>query len=308
MTETSRQTDSTEVPADGAAPARGDDPAQHTRAPMDSDSPAARARFESSPFYTAFNHALRRRGMRPAQVCDPADACSRRLLAEYGAMFVAADSVRVPPVCVFRDDEEVARFQELAGPSAADFGGVTIELQPAALDALLVARDEARASGLDITPRDGAEAARRNFSDTVRLWDSRVRPALEHWMGAGRVPVEQAERVRSLSFREQVACVLELESCGCFFSKDFSRSILRSVAAPGASQHLALVAFDAVEFADARVREILAGRGWFQTVRNDLPHFTYLGVRESELPSLGLKPVSDGGQVFWVPDLGCDGD
>jgi hypothetical protein len=246
--------------------------------------------------------------MRPLHVCDPADAAARRLLAEYGAMFVAADPVLIPPACVFRDEEEVARFQELAGARAADFGGVKVELQPAALEALLAARAEARAAGLDITPRDGAEAARRSFSDTVRLWDSRVRPALEHWMGAGRVPAEQAERVRSLSSREQVACVLELESCGCFFSKDFSKSILHSVAAPGASQHLAMLAFDAVEFADARVREILAARGWFQTVRNDLPHFTYLGFPESQLAGLGLRPVSDGGQVFWVPDVGSAGD
>jgi hypothetical protein len=102
--------------------------------------------------------------------------------------------------------------------------------------------------------------------------------------------------------------VLELESCGCFFSKDFSKSILQSVAAPGASQHLALLAFDAVEFTDARVRSILAGRGWFRTVRNDLPHFTYLGVAESELPGLGLRPASVDEQVFWVPDLGDEDD
>ena len=272
------------------------------------DEAGAAARFRSSPFYLAFGRALRRRGMRPELLCDPADPCARRLLSEYGAMFVAADTVAVPPVCVFRDEGEVSSFQQQAGVSAADFDGVTIELQPAALAALVAARDDARREGLDISPRDGAEAARRGFADTVRLWESRVQPALAYWIEAGRVPADEAARLGSLAFREQVARVLELESCGCFFSKDFSKSILQSVAAPGASQHLALLAFDAVEFTDARVRALLARHGWFRTVRNDLPHFTYLGVREDELPGLGLRPASDGEQVFWVPDLGDESD
>jgi hypothetical protein len=273
-------------------------------APPDVQAADAAARFESSPFYLAFGRALRRRGMRPELLCDPADACARRLLAEYGAMFVADRSVAVPPVCVFRDEEEVSRFQQHAGSRAADFGGVTVELQPAALDALLGAREEARREGLDITPRGGAEASRRDFADTVRLWESRVRPALDYWRGEGRVTAEEAERIASLASGEQVARVLDLESCGCFFSKDFSKSILQSVAAPGASQHLALLAFDIVEFTDARVRALLAGRGWFQTVRSDLPHFTYLGAREGELPGLGLRRVAHGEQIFWVPDVG----
>lgn len=301
MTETSRQSNQSETSADAPAPAEGAGAAHGPS--RDGYAADEAARFESSPFYLAFGRALRRRGMRPEALCDPADPCARRLLAEYGAMFVAADSVAVPPVCVFRDEHEVSRFQQLAGSRAADFNGATIELQPAALAALVGARDDARREGLDITPRDGAEAARRDFADTVRLWESRVRPALAHWLGAGRVSAEEAAHLGSLPLEGQVARVLELESCGCFFSKDFSKSILQSVAAPGASQHLALLAFDAVEFTDARVRSILAARGWFQTVRNDLPHFTFLGVREKNLPRLGLKRVEEHGHVFWVPDL-----
>ena len=296
MTETSQQPNQTETSADGHAPAAPPATAQA----RDADEAA---RFRSSPFYLAFARELRRRGMRPELLCDPADPCARRLLSEYGAMFVAADSVAVPPVCVFRDEQEVARFQQQAGTRAADMNGATIELQPAALAALLAARDDARREGLDISPRDGAEAARRDFADTVRLWESRVRPALAHWLGAGRVSEQEAAHLRSLALKDQLARVLELESCGCFFSKDFSKSILQSVAAPGASQHLALLAFDIVEFTDERVRAILAEHGWFQTVRNDLPHFTFLGVRETNLPRLGLKRVEEHGHVFWIPDL-----
>ena len=234
--------------------------------------------------------------------CPAGDALARRVLEEYGAMFVA-EGVRLPPVCVFETEEEVEDFQRAAGWASAEIEGATVELQPAALDALLRACDEARSRGLSVSPRGGAEAARRNFEDSLRLWRSRCDPALDHWCGQGRLEVSEAERVRVLPLREQVAAVLELERAGLFFSKDLSKSILRSVAAPGASQHLAMLAFDAAEFQDVRVRELLARHGWFQTVLTDLPHFTYLGMDEAELPSHGLHRVEEFDQTFWVPDI-----
>jgi hypothetical protein len=79
--------------------------------------------------------------------------------------------------------------------------------------------------------------------------------------------------------------------------------VLYSIAAPGTSQHIAMLAFDANEFRDARVREILAANGWFQTVLSDLPHFTFLGLKEEELPARGLKSVEVEGQKFWIPDV-----
>ena len=45
-----------------------------------------------------------------------------------------------------------------------------------------------------------------------------------------------------------------------------------------------MLAFDVNEFDNPRVREILAKHGWFQTVLSDLPHFTYLGLKEKDLP------------------------
>jgi len=178
-----------------------------------------------------------------------------------------------------------------------------IELQPAAMTALLKARAKARAAGLDISPRDGAEAARRSYADTVRLWNSRFLPALDHWKSIGRLSQEDAERLCALPVSVQVPEVLELEKQGIFFSKDFSKSVLYSIAAPGTSQHIAMLAFDANEFLDARVREILATHGWFQTVLSDLPHFTFLGLTEPELPKHGLKCVEVDSQEFWIPDV-----
>ncbi|MEJ7615863.1 MAG: hypothetical protein WKF30_02555 [Pyrinomonadaceae bacterium] len=106
---------------------------------------------------------------------------SRRLLAEYGALFVASPGVMVPPVCVFGGEDEVQEFQRRAGWSGTEIAGALIELQPAAMEALLAARKAATEEGLDITPRGGAEAGRRSFADTVRLWDSRYLPALAYW-------------------------------------------------------------------------------------------------------------------------------
>ena len=258
-----------------------------------------------APFYDALARALARRGLDLADFCPRGDCVAARVLEEYGAMFLA-EGVALPPVCIFESGEEVRRFQEEAGWRAEEFGGAVVELQPRAMSALLEAREEALASGLDSPPRGGAEAGRRSFEDSLRLWRSRCDPALEHWCARGSLAAEDAARVRGLPLREQVAAVLELERGGLFFSKCFGKSILQSVAAPGASQHLAMLAFDAVQFRDPRVREILARHGWFQTVLSDLPHFTYLGLAERDLPARGLRRVESAGQTFWVPDMMSD--
>jgi len=267
-----------------------------------SDSSSNKKPNPQSAFYETLNTVLSKRGMSANTVCDGDDVVARRILEEYGAMFLANEVVLVPPVCMFTSEQAVLRFQNQAGPKATNIGGIKIELQSAALNDLLAARAEAQQQGLDITPR-GGEAARRNFADTVRLWDSRVKPALAYWQSKGKISSQDAARIRSLPMRDQVREVLELEKQGIYFSTDFSKSILYSVAAPGTSQHLSMLAFDAKEFGNKRVREILARHGWFQTVKSDAPHFTYLGVKESELPSLGLRSVKVGEQVFWVPNV-----
>jgi hypothetical protein len=128
-------------------------------------------------------------------------------------------------------------------------------------------------------------------------------PALDHWTRADRLSASQAERLRNLPIQDQVPEVLELEQEGIFFSKDFSKSVLYSIASPGTSQHIAMLAFDANEFFDQRIREILAQHGWFQTVLSDLPHFTFLGLTEEELPGRGLRRVEVNNQTFWIPDV-----
>jgi hypothetical protein len=258
---------------------------------------------ESVPFYEALRKALKKRKINLDNVCPPADPVARRILEEYGAVFVADKKVKPPPVCVFTTEEQVTKFQEEAGFQTEYISYDNVELQPEALKHLLKAREEAQKQGLDITPRDGAEAGRRNYEDSVRLWNSRFEPALDYWLSQGRLTAEQVNRLRGLPLSQQIAEVLELEKAGIYFSKDLSKSILYSIAAPGTSQHIHMLAFDVNEFENPRIREILGKHGWFQTVLSDLPHFTFLGLKEKDLPKHGLRSVEVNGQVFWIPNV-----
>jgi len=225
-----------------------------------------------------------------------------RLQFEYGAVLKAQNGVVLPPHEMFSSDEEVTQWQANVETSGGEY-----VLQTAAAEALNSARDEARMQGLDITPGD-TDAAGRDYAYTVKLWMSRVNPGLDHWVKKDRLDPAEAERIRALPSRQQTVAVLQLEEQGMFMSKDFSKSILCSVAPPGASQHLALLAFDVKEHQDPRVREILARHGWYQTVQRDEPHFTYLGVSQSELPSLGLIRKNVDHRIYWVPAPTVDDD
>jgi hypothetical protein len=266
-----------------------------TNEDKDSEQPAS--------FYEVLRKALKKRKIKIENVCPPSDPVARRVLEDYGAMFVANKKVKPPPVCIFTSEAQVAKFQEEANYVTETIAGADVELQPEAMKHLLKAREEAQKEGFDITPRDGAEAARRSYEDSLQLWDTRFLPALDYWLAQGKLTAAQVTRLKSLTLHSQVAEVLELEKTGVYFSKDLSKSILYSIAAPGTSQHIAMLAFDVNEFSNFRVREILAKHGWFQTVLSDLPHFTFLGFKEKDLPKHGLKNVEADGQMFWIPNV-----
>jgi len=235
---------------------------------------------------------------------EPGDALSLRVLEEYGAVFAAQGGGVTPPVVIFPDQDAVAHWQSTLNTEQAEIAGIPVRLQSAAMRALMKAREEGFQAHVGISPR-GRDAAQRSYADTLELWRSRVNPGLTHWVAKGLLSATEAERIRSLPARQQAQEILELEKRGLYFSNDFSKSVLFSVAPPGASQHLSMLAFDVKEHDNPVVRSILERHGWYQTVRSDLPHFTYLGVDKHLLPSLGLKMVRDGGRVFWIPDFDC---
>ncbi len=230
------------------------------------------------------------------------DAAQQKLFREYGAVFVARGGVVPPEKVVFENEADVAEFQSRIDIGIAEIGGLELELQDAAMSGLLNAVDEAKRVGLSLLPR-GPDSAGRNYDDTVELWKSRVDPALDHWRRLGRITPEIVDAIRKLSPYEQVAKVFELEENEIYFAKDLSKSIIYSVAPPGASQHLSLLAFDVAEHENHEVRLILAEHFWYQTVVSDLPHFTFLGVPESDLDGLGLRIVENEGREFRVPNI-----
>lgn len=234
---------------------------------------------------------------------SPLSPVDRRLLSEYGSVFVT--TATPPPVIVFSGEDDVQRFQGSLDTSRGLLGSHEVELQTSAFDALMASASEAASLGASLTAR-AADAGRRSYDETVGLWRRNVDRGLDHWQALGMLTPETVGRIRSLTPGEQVSVVLQLEEeRQIYFGTYLDRSILQSVAAPGSSQHLSMLAFDVAEYQDRRVEEILAAFGWFRTVVNDLPHFTFLGRRKAELAGEGLVQVSraygSNEYRFWVP-------
>src|SRR5262245_19124852 len=74
-----------------------------------------------------------------------------RLACEYGSMFIT--SATPPPCIVFADERQVTEFQSSLDFSRQTLGEYAIELQDAAMQALLAARDKASRGGARITAR-----------------------------------------------------------------------------------------------------------------------------------------------------------
>jgi hypothetical protein len=252
-------------------------------------------------FISVLEKRLAESGLTLDKFCPQDNIFTRRILVEYGATFIGR--AKFGKSCYLEDENAVRETQNQLGFTSQTVGGVKIELQTAAMNALLKAVAEARKQGLSITPRGGAASARRSFEKTVEFWESRVEPGLKYWVSQKKLKPKHAEKIRDMEIVEQIIAILELEEKGIWFSTQFDKSILQSVAAPGASQHNLMLALDVAQFGDLRVRRVLAKHGWFQTVASDKPHFTYLGVAESELPLLGLHSVLIDGQIFWIPRL-----
>lgn len=232
-----------------------------------------------------------------ARVASPVEL---RLFSEYGAVF--ATTATPPPRLVFSSPAQVEAFQSGLRKRRARVGDYTVELQEEAMEALLAAASEASFSAR------ADDSGGRSYDDTVRLWIRNVTRGLEHWKSAGRISPERAEQVLSLPAVEQIEPILRMEDEEqLWFGTFLDRSILYSVAAPGASQHLSLLAFDVSPYDDETVERALGRHGWFRTVPNDLPHFTYLGHGPDHLSGAGLKLTErvygERQYGFWVPDL-----
>jgi hypothetical protein len=239
-----------------------------------------------------------------AKICSINDSpFARRIFSEYGSMFAAANVVALPPKCMFRDEKQVLDFRQKTQVVALVLNGVFVILQKAAADSLREVLMEAQSRQIRLTPLDGSIAGGRNYWDTVRLWNSRFQPALQYWVRSGSISADEAALMGTTSIEQQVDKVIEWESRGLWFGTGRRGSIFSSTAPPGASQHLALIAFDVTPPITNELRSLLNARGWYQTVKGDQPHFTFLGLPESELPKRGLIAVLVDGTRYWLPNL-----
>jgi hypothetical protein len=227
------------------------------------------------------------------------DGLCVRLLSEFGAVFLSVQGTISPPTYLFPNESSVDSFQAQLPTSDLADPKYPVELQRMAAEAMKASQEEAKGLALSITPAS-KEAGRRSYAQTVELWENRVGHGIEHWVAANRLRRDEADRLLALAPSDQVREVLRLEDRQIYFSKGFDKTILYSVAAPGTSQHLSMLAMDIREHEDARIRAILSRHGWFQTVYSDLPHFTYLGVPDTELPRLGLVTRQNAGHTFWI--------
>jgi len=230
------------------------------------------------------------------------DPLLQRLLAEYGALFVARGAGLVlPPSPLFETEASLKEFWQRLPIVRLRVGTTEVELQKPAATALQEALAEARKSGVKISPRGGASAAKRSYREALTFWRQRVENGLRHWVVKGRLTKKRAAEIRALDPPGQARAILEEEKKGLFFGTRLDGTILHSVAPPGGSQHHSLLAFDIEEYGQSRVRRILARHGWFPTVVGDLPHMTYLGLAEADLAKAGLESVRSGGRLYWVP-------
>jgi hypothetical protein len=258
-------------------------------------------------FIASVSGKLSKRGIGFSDFYKPLSLAENRVMKEYGAIFLNSDlAALMPNRCIFSSEKEVSAFQGRVKISKKTVGGKAIQLQEAAMNALLKAQTEA-GNNAKITPK-GTNPARRSFSDVQGSWDSTVREQADYWTRTAnskgkKLTVDEAKELKSLTGEAQIKRVFELEAEGFSFHPTHDRSIVVYTAIPGASQHLLMLALDIVEFGNREIRNALAENGWFQTVYRDRPHFTYLGLKRNELQSLGLVMKEFESKEFWVPDM-----
>ncbi len=233
---------------------------------------------------------------RPA-IPNQNDTWEKKVVEAYGAA-MQAEGVQRPPK-VLMSKVEVEKFQNSL--RFENVPSLNIKLQKNPALALSKAVSEVVSKGLTLTVTNPSEAGLRSYDKTVELWNKRVKAGLDHWVRQNRLTRESAEQIIKLPVESQTAEILRLEEQRLYFGLEYKKSILYSVAPPGSSQHLSGLAVDIKEFDNPSIREILKKNGWFQTVKGDLPHFTYLGLSEDQLSNMGLEQEKISGQTFWVP-------
>ena len=69
----------------------------------------------------------------PAGFRVPNDSVGKRIMSDYGALYVAKGGVTLPPTAIFENADECAKWQATLKTSKASIGGLSTELQEPAM-------------------------------------------------------------------------------------------------------------------------------------------------------------------------------
>jgi LAS superfamily LD-carboxypeptidase LdcB len=191
------------------------------------------------------------------------DTFEYTLLRSYGTVFINQQTGIKLPQKIILDNESETQSFQDTISMALVDGTQECYLQKAATEALNKAK-----SLENIALKSGyAGDCLRNFGTTLRFWNKYANSETLARVKAGK-----------------------------------ETKILSLVAPPGTSQHLWGLAID-LQVSTPAQRQVLNENGWFQTVASDLPHWSYLGWSEDDLPKFGLKPKIVQGIKYWVAPI-----
>ncbi|MFW9258441.1 D-alanyl-D-alanine carboxypeptidase family protein [Nostoc sp. CALU 546] len=186
------------------------------------------------------------------------------LLRAYGAVFVNQDiGMKLPPKHIFANEQETQDFQATLTMGHVD-GTRDCYLQKSAAEALNKARSLQR---IPLKSGYGSGDCTRTFNTNLRFWYKYANNQVLAKVKAGK-----------------------------------ETKILGLVAPPGTSQHLWGLAID-LRVGSKEQRKALNQNGWFQTVENDIPHWTYVGLSEENLPMFGFNKQVVRGITYWITPL-----
>lgn len=186
------------------------------------------------------------------------------LLRSYGAVFVNPDiGIKLPPKDIFANEQETQEFQATLTMGHVD-GTNDCYLQKSAADALNKARIQQQ---IPLKSGYGSGDCTRTFNTNLKFWNKYA--------------------------NNEVLAKVQLGK---------ETKILGLVAPPGTSQHIWGLAID-LRVGNKEQRKALNQNGWFQTVENDVPHWTYVGLSEENLPLFGFKKQPIRGITYWITPL-----
>lgn len=186
------------------------------------------------------------------------------LLRAYGAVFVNQDvGIKLPQKNIFANEQETQEFQGTLRMGHVD-GTKDCYLQKSAADALNKARIQQQ---IPLKSGYGSGDCTRTFNTNLRFWHKYANNQI-------LAKVQQGKETK----------------------------ILGVVAPPGTSQHLWGLAID-LRVSSKEQRKALNQNGWFQTVQNDVPHWTYVGLTEENFPLFGFKKQVVQGITYWITPL-----